>query len=63
MLPAVDIDVVVAVHDLARPVGRTVLSALRGSDLRGVLPSGHRVRVTVVGHELPVAAVRQEVER
>ncbi|MFK5646659.1 glycosyltransferase [Ornithinimicrobium sp. LYQ121] len=63
MLPSVDIDVVVAVHDLDRPVGRTVLSALRGADLRGVLPSGHRVRVTVVCHELASAAVRERVER
>ncbi|GAA1179078.1 hypothetical protein GCM10009584_21000 [Ornithinimicrobium humiphilum] len=62
-LPAVDVDVVVAVHDLARRVDRTVLSALRGADLAGVLPSGHRVRVTVACHELDPVPVRQRVER
>lgn len=58
----VDVDVVVAVHDPARPVDRTVLSALRGADLRGVLPGGHRVRVTVVCHGLAAAEVRRRVE-
>ena len=62
-LPDVDVDVVVAVHDLARPVGATVLSALRGADLAGVLPSGHRVRVTVACHGLDGGDVRRSVER
>ena len=61
-LPAVDVDVVVAVHDLARPVHGVVRSALEGADLRGVLPGGHRVRVTVVCHDLPAEAVRRSVE-
>ena len=61
-LPDVDVDVVVAVHDLARPVEGTALSALRGADLAGVLPSGHRVRVTVVCHGLDAADVRRRVE-
>ena len=58
----VDIDVVVAVHDLSRRVDRTVLSALRGADAHGRLPGGHRVRVTVVGHELASDDVRSVVE-
>ncbi|GGF46175.1 hypothetical protein GCM10011366_12380 [Ornithinimicrobium tianjinense] len=61
-LSDVDVDVVVAVHDLARRVDRTVLSALCGADVHGVLPSGHRVRVTVVAHELAVHDVRAVVE-
>jgi len=61
-LPGVDVDVVVAVHDLARPVHRVVRSALEGVDLRGVLPGGHRVRVSVVCHGLSSAAVRRRVE-
>ncbi|SOC51298.1 glycosyltransferase [Ornithinimicrobium cerasi] len=61
-LPPVDIDVVVAVHDLRREVGRTVASALEGADLAGVLPTGHRVRVTVACHELGAAEVRRRVE-
>ncbi|MGO0576766.1 glycosyltransferase [Ornithinimicrobium panacihumi] len=62
VLPPVDIDVVVATHDLRRPVARAVASALRGADLRGVLPSGHRVRVTVACHELPADQVRAAVQ-
>ena len=61
-LPAVDVDVVVAVHDLARPVHRVVRSALEGADLRGVLPGGHRARVTVVGHGLAAVDLRKSVE-
>ncbi|MDO5740074.1 MAG: glycosyltransferase [Ornithinimicrobium sp.] len=61
-LPAVDVDVVVATHDLSRPVHRVVTSALRGADLRGVLPSGHRVRVTVVCHGVDAGEVRRAVE-
>ncbi|WP_130013955.1 glycosyltransferase [Serinicoccus sediminis] len=60
-LPAVDVDVVVAVHDLARPVERAVASALRGADLTGVVPGGHRVRVSVMCHELEADAVRRAV--
>lgn len=63
MLPDVDLDVVVAVHDLRRPVHRAVASAVRSADLAGMLPSGHRVRVTVACHELDADAVRQTVER
>lgn len=62
VLPAVDLDVVVAVHDLARPVHRAVASALRGADLAGVVPGGHRVRVSVMCHELNSAEVRRAVE-
>ena len=61
-LPPVDVDVVVATHDLRRPVHRVVASALRDADLRGVLPSGHRVRVTVACHGLSPSAVRAAVE-
>ncbi|MCM3661068.1 hypothetical protein M3148_08695 [Georgenia satyanarayanai] len=39
-----DVDVVVALHDLSRPVGRCVASALAGA--------GSHVRVTVACHEL-----------
>ena len=49
-------------NDLARRVDRTVLSALRGADLAGVLSSGHRVRVTVACHGLDPDAVRRRVE-
>ncbi|WP_238335643.1 glycosyltransferase [Serinicoccus kebangsaanensis] len=62
VLPAVDVDVVVAVHDLTRPVWRVVHSALRGADLRGVVDGGPRVRVTVVAHEVGQREVRRAVE-
>ncbi|WP_187344368.1 hypothetical protein [Serinicoccus sp. CUA-874] len=61
-LPSVDVDVVVAVHDLARPVWRVVHSALHGADLRGIVDGGPRVRVTVVCHEVDEHAVRRAVE-
>ncbi|WP_298746730.1 glycosyltransferase [uncultured Serinicoccus sp.] len=60
-LPGVDLDVVVAVHDLSRPVERAVASALRGADLTGVVPDGHRVRVSVMCHELDAEEVRRAV--
>ncbi|GAA4884005.1 glycosyltransferase [Serinicoccus chungangensis] len=60
-LPGVDLDVVVAVHDPSRPVERAVASALRGADLTGVVPGGHRVRVSVVCHELDADEVRRAV--
>ncbi|WP_413451039.1 glycosyltransferase [Georgenia phoenicis] len=44
-----DVDVVVAVHDLSRPVARCVTSALAGA--------GSHVRVTVACHELDPAEV------
>ncbi|ANS77941.1 capsular polysacchardie synthesis protein [Serinicoccus hydrothermalis] len=62
VLPAVDVDVVVAVHDVARPVWQVVHSALRGADLRGVVAGGPRIRVTVACHEVDEREVRRRME-
>ncbi|GGK70581.1 glycosyl transferase [Ornithinimicrobium pekingense] len=56
------VDVVVATHSPGRPAHRAVLSALRDADEHGVVPGGHRVRVTVACHELEPDPVRRRVE-
>lgn len=45
-----DVDLVIALHDIDRPVARAVRSALDGA--------GERVRVSIACHELSVAEVR-----
>lgn len=54
-LGAPDVDVVVAVHDARRRVGRAVASVLEGEQAR--------TRVTVVCHNLPVEAVHASFDR
>lgn len=49
-----EVDLVVAVHDVRRPVGRAVRSALVGS--------GGLVRVTVVAHDLGVGTVTDALD-
>ena len=56
------VDVVVATHDARRPTGRAVASALQGLAPGGILPTGERVRVTVVCHEVSVSDIREQVE-
>jgi len=52
--PPPAVDLVVAVHDVRRPVGRAVRSVLDGS--------GDLVRVTVVAHDLGVRAVEAALD-
>lgn len=58
----VTVDIVVATHSASRPAHRAALSALQGVGEDGLLPGGHRVRVTLACHELDPAPVRARVE-
>ncbi|MCL6424233.1 glycosyltransferase family 2 protein [Brachybacterium sp. JHP9] len=52
-----DVDVIIAVHDPARPIARSVASALAAGG-----PSGPRLQVSVVCHNLPAARIREALE-